>query len=78
MLADAVEAASRTLAEPLPSRIQHLVQKITTAKLLDGQLEDCHLTLSQLHAIEQSFVRVLCSMYHARIEYPTARAQRAR
>jgi len=72
LLADAVEAASRTLAEPLPSRIETLIKKITTAKFLDGQLEECGLTLSELHRIEHSFFRVLCSMHHARIDYPTA------
>jgi len=71
LLADAVEAASRTLAEPVPSRIETLVHRITTAKLLDGQLEDSGLTLSELHRIEQALFRVLCSMYHARIEYPS-------
>jgi len=76
MLADAVEAASRTLSDPLPSRIEHLVRRITTAKLLDGQLEGCGLTLSELRRIEQSFIRALCAMYHGRIDYP-GRAQKA-
>ncbi len=76
MLADAVEAASRTLSDPLPSRIEHLVRRITTAKLLDGQLEECGLTLSELRRIERAFVRALCSMYHGRIVYPD-RAQAA-
>jgi putative nucleotidyltransferase with HDIG domain len=77
MLADSVEAASRTLAEPVPSRIERLVRRITTARLLDGQLEECALTLSELRRIERAFVRVLCSMYHARIEYPTPDPERA-
>jgi len=71
MIADAVEAASRTLDRPIPSRIEALVKRITAARLLDGQLEDCRLTLSEVHLIEQALFRVLCSMYHARIEYPT-------
>ena len=70
MVADSVEAASRTLSDPSPARIEHLVRRITTAKLLDGQLEECGLTLSELRRIEQSIVRALCSMYHARIVYP--------
>ena len=78
LLADAVEAASRTLSEPVPSRIETLVRRITTAKLLDGQLEESGLTLSELHRIEQALFRVLCSMYHARIEYPTTTASRRR
>ena len=50
--------------------------RITTAKLLDGQLEESGLTLSELHRIEQALFRVLCSMYHARIEYPTTASRR--
>jgi len=76
MIADSVEAASRTLDQPVPSRIEALVKRITDAKLLDGQLEDCRLTLSEVRLIERAFFRVLCSMYHARIEYPTDRIQR--
>jgi membrane-associated HD superfamily phosphohydrolase len=76
MLADAVEAASRTLTAPLPSRIDTLIKKIATAKLLDGQFEDCRLTLSELTLIEHSLFRVLCSMYHARIDYPDAPTDR--
>ncbi len=71
MIADCVEAASRTLDQPIPSRIEALVKRITAAKLLDGQLEDCRLTLSEVRLIENALFRVLCSMYHARIEYPT-------
>ncbi|MFP4057709.1 MAG: HDIG domain-containing metalloprotein [Candidatus Brocadiia bacterium] len=76
MLADAVEAASRTLTEPLPSRIETLVRKISRAKLLDGQLEECGLTFSELHRVEERFYRILCAMYHGRIEYPQPRAPR--
>lgn len=70
MVADAVEAASRTLSDPVPSRIERLVRRIAAAKLADGQFEASGLTLSDLRRIEESFVRVLCSMYHARIDYP--------
>jgi putative nucleotidyltransferase with HDIG domain len=73
MIADSVEAASRTLDQPVPSRIEALVQRITAAKLLDGQLEDSRLTLSEVRLIENALFRVLCSMYHARVEYPSDR-----
>jgi len=76
MLADSVEAASRTLSQPLPSRIETLVRRITTDRLLDGQFEETGLTLSELRLIERSFFRVLCAMYHARIDYPEARPAR--
>ena len=70
MLADAVEAASRTLTEPTPGRFQALVAKIANAVFVDGQLRECELTFSELRLIEESFVRILCAIYHRRVEYP--------
>lgn len=69
MLADAVEAASRTLAERTPGRFQALVAKIVNAVFADGQLRECELTFSELRLIEESFVRILCGIYHRRVEY---------
>lgn len=70
MLADAVEAASRTIADPTPGRFQALVAKIVNAIVVDGQLRECELTFSELRLIEESFVRILCAIYHRRVEYP--------
>jgi len=70
LLADHVEAASRTLADPTPARIQGLVQKIINNIFIDGQLDECELTLKNLHEIAKSFNRVLAGIYHQRIEYP--------
>ena len=70
MLADAVEAASRTLLEPTPSRIKGLVQRITNNIFLDGQLEECELTLKDLQKIEEGFSRILTAIFHQRIDYP--------
>ena len=70
MLADAVEAASRTLTDPTPARIKGLVQRIIEGIFLDGQLEECELTLKNLHNIEESFTRFLTAIFHQRIEYP--------
>ncbi|MDI7261362.1 MAG: HDIG domain-containing protein [Thermodesulfobacteriota bacterium] len=70
MLADAVEAASRTLSEPTPSRIRGLVQRIVNNIFLDGQLEECELTLKDLQKIEESFSRILTAIFHQRIDYP--------
>jgi hypothetical protein len=70
MLADCVEAASRTLSEPTPSRIRGLVQRITNTIFLDGQLEECELTLKDLQKIEESFNRILTAIFHQRIDYP--------
>ena len=70
MLADMVEAASRTLANPTPSKIQGLVHQLINKAFSDGQLDDCELTLKDLHKIAKSFYNILSGMYHHRIEYP--------
>ncbi len=70
MLADVIEAASRTLANPTPSRIQGLVQNLINNIFSDGQLDDCELTLKDLHKIAKSFNKILNGIHHHRIEYP--------
>ncbi|WP_291315405.1 HDIG domain-containing metalloprotein [Desulfuromonas sp.] len=70
MLADAVEAASRTLPDPTPARIQGMVQKIINNIFIDGQLDECELTLKDLHNIAKSFNRILAGIFHHRIDYP--------
>jgi putative nucleotidyltransferase with HDIG domain len=72
MLADVVEAASRTLTEPSLARIQGSVQKVINAVFVDGQLDECDLTLRDLHLIANSFVRILTGIFHHRVEYPHA------
>lgn len=69
MLADVVEAASRTLENPTPSRIQGLVQNLVNKIFSDGQLDDCELTLKDLHRIAKSFHKILNGIHHHRIEY---------
>ncbi len=70
MLADGVEAASRTLVNPTHGRIKGLVEKIINNKFVDSQLDECDLTLKNLHKIAESFVRVLAGYLHSRVEYP--------
>ena len=70
MLADAVEAASRTLVDPTVSRIQGMVQKIINKVFSDGQLDECELTLKDLHEIAKSFNKTLSGIFHHRVEYP--------
>ena len=69
MLADVVEAASRTLENPTPSRIQGLVQNLINKIFSDGQLDHCELTLRDLHHIANSFNKILNGIHHHRIEY---------
>jgi putative nucleotidyltransferase with HDIG domain len=70
MLADVVEAAVRALERPTPSRIKGRVKELINNIFADGQLEECELTLKDLHQIAKSFNNILTSIYHNRIEYP--------
>ncbi len=70
MLADGAESSVRTLSEPTPTSIRTQVHRIITSRLEDGQLDDCALTLREVHQIEESIVKSLCGIYHGRIAYP--------
>ena len=70
LLADSVEAASRTLDDPTPARINSLVQKIINNKFIDSQLDECELTLKDMNKISEAFVRILTGIFHTRVEYP--------
>lgn len=70
LLADSVEAASRALDEPTPENIKEVVQKVINNKFIDGQLDECDLTLKDLEKISLVFIRILSAIYHARVTYP--------
>jgi hypothetical protein len=72
MLADGVEGASRALAEPTPSRIRGLVQRIIDERVRDGQLDECGLTLQDLARVREAFIPVLTAIFHVRAPYPEA------
>lgn len=70
MMADAVEAASRTITEPTPARISALVERIINSIFLDGQIDECELTLKDMSEIKKRFTYILNSIFHRRIKYP--------
>ena len=70
LLADAVEAASRTLDKPTPARIKNFVNEIIDEKILDGQLDECPLTMKDIEDIRDTFNMVLNGMFHTRVKYP--------
>ncbi|MCI0469824.1 MAG: HDIG domain-containing protein [Nitrospirae bacterium] len=70
MMADAVEAASRSLSDPTAMRISSLVDKIINNIFIDGQFDECELTLRDISEIKRRFARMLISIFHRRIEYP--------
>ncbi len=69
-LADAVEAASRSLEKTTPGHIESLVADIVRMRLDDGQLDDCKLTMQELTKVRRAFVFTLTTMLHGRIPYP--------
>lgn len=77
MLADAAESSSRTLADFSPTRIEQLVRNLGQKRLLDHQFDECNLTLRELTMIEDSIIKSLCAIRHARIVYPAEREREA-
>ncbi|MCB1210915.1 MAG: HDIG domain-containing protein [Verrucomicrobiales bacterium] len=71
-LADSVESASRTLEKPNASRIETMVDEIVQARMVDGQLDECDLTIAELARVKASFCKTLLSMMHSRIKYARA------
>ncbi len=70
MIADTVEAASRSLPEIQEEKVRDLVNRLVKERLDDGQLDDCSLTFKELGIIKNTLVKTLMHTYHARIKYP--------
>lgn len=69
-LADAIEAAVRSLTKSTPGKIEGLVRKIIRERLDDGQLDECDLSFKDLNKLADAFTKVLVGIFHARVEYP--------
>jgi len=76
LLADAVEAASRSLDNPTPSRIKNLVAEIINNRFLDSQLNNCELTVQDLANIKECFTFILTGIFHTRPKYPKDQKQK--
>ena len=72
MMADSVEAASRSLKELNHESIHDLVEKIVKAQFEDGQFEEAPITLAEINRVKMILKRRLGNIYHVRIEYPEA------
>lgn len=70
MMADAVEASSRVLNDPTPARIAALVDRIINHIFLEGQLDECELTLKDISEIKKHFSYILTGILHKRVDYP--------
>ncbi|WP_349407871.1 HD family phosphohydrolase [Pseudalkalibacillus sp. SCS-8] len=69
-IADAVEAAVRSMPKPTPVKIESLVRKIIADRLEDGQFNECSITLQELETVTITICETLNGMFHSRIEYP--------
>ena len=70
MLCDGVEGAVRAMQEPTPNRIEDTVAKIIEKRMMDGQFDECDLTMRHLYLLREAFVRALMARYHFRVAYP--------
>lgn len=77
MLADSVEASSRTLSDPTPARIKNHIDNIIKGIFAEGQLDESELTFKDLHHLSENFQRILTGIFHQRIVYPEAKIKNA-
>jgi putative nucleotidyltransferase with HDIG domain len=70
MICDAVESAARSMPNPTPGRIEAVVRALATKRLMDGQFDECDLTLRELNLVVEAVSKTLASIYHNRVAYP--------
>lgn len=70
MLADSVEAVSRTVAHGQTEQLEGAIRRIVEERRADGQLDECDLTLRELEQVQRSFIQVLTALRHERVPYP--------
>lgn len=75
MLADATESATRALDDPTHAKLSAIIETIVRNRMLDGQFNECDLTLRDLETVQQSLIRSLLAVHHPRIAYPAGERQ---
>ena len=70
MLADAIEAAVRSIEDPTPQRLEEAIDELIKKRFAEGELDECPLTLKDLTRIKAAFVGVMVGVYHSRVKYP--------
>ncbi|GAA0602189.1 cyclic-di-AMP phosphodiesterase PgpH [Virgibacillus siamensis] len=73
-ICDSVEAAVRSLKEPTKEKIDEIVASIVKDRLMDGQLNECDLTLNELDKVHQTICETLKGIFHSRLKYPNKEA----
>jgi putative nucleotidyltransferase with HDIG domain len=70
MLADAIEASTRTIEDPSPQKLENKIREVIRNRFMEGELDECDLTLKDLTKIKESFLKILLGIHHHRIKYP--------
>jgi membrane-associated HD superfamily phosphohydrolase len=70
MMADSIEAASRTLSNPSTLQLQGMINRLIDDILADRQLDECDITMREIYLLKESFLRGLTGIHHRRVEYP--------
>lgn len=70
MLADTTEAATKVIEDPTPKKLEDKIDEIIKKRFIEGELDECELTLRDLTRIKKSFLKILVGIYHQRIKYP--------
>ena len=78
LLCDGIEGAARAMDEPTAVRLEQLVHTMANKRLMDGQFDQCPLTLRDLSRVEAAITKTLCAVYHTRIKYPDRQEERRR
>lgn len=75
MIADSIEAASRSLESPTEKNIEALADRLIKEKIQDGQFDECPLTFEELYILRKNLVAALTASSHSRIKYPPQEPQ---
>ncbi len=70
MMADSIEAASRSIPKPDETKLNNLVDNIISGQMMTGQYDNADITLKDINRIKKIFKKMLLTIYHIRIEYP--------
>jgi len=70
MLADAIEASTRTIEDPSPQKLENNIKEVIRKRFMEGELDECDLTLKDLTKIKDSFLKILIGIHHHRLKYP--------
>lgn len=78
MLADATEAAIRSIDDPTPQRLEETINELIKKRFEEGELNECPLTLKDLTKIKAAFLNVMVGAYHSRVKYPETEKKKSR